>query len=318
MNFHDFIESFWQNSIDGLSLGAIYALIALGYTLVYGVLRLINFANSEVFMIGTFGASTSLWLLGIRTEGIRTGGALLGILLLTFVLSILFSVLTALGLEFVAYRPLRRRNAPRLVFLITAIGASLAISESVGAFGAKQRDTYAFSRVWDTRARVVQIGNGNVQVRNIVAIAGSILMMIALTFFVNKTRLGRGMRAVAQDSETARILGVNVNQVILLTFVIGGVMAGGAAFLYFFYYESTRYSVGFLLGVKSFTAAVLGGIGNIAGALLGGLLLGLVENHGAALFGGKWKDVIAFAVLVLVLMVRPSGLLGEKLGRARA
>jgi branched-chain amino acid transport system permease protein len=318
MNFHDFIESFWQNSIDGLSLGAIYALIALGYTLVYGVLRLINFANSEVFMIGTFGASTSLWLLGIRTEGIRTGGALLGILLLTFVLSILFSVLTALGLEFVAYRPLRRRNAPRLVFLITAIGASLAISESVGAFGAKQRDTYAFSRVWDTRARVVQIGNGNVQVRNIVAIAGSILMMIALTFFVNKTRLGRGMRAVAQDSETARILGVNVNQVILLTFVVGGVMAGGAAFLYFFYYESTRYSVGFLLGVKSFTAAVLGGIGNIAGALLGGLLLGLVENHGAALFGGKWKDVIAFAVLVLVLMVRPSGLLGEKLGRARA
>ena len=126
------------------------------------------------------------------------------------------------------------------------------------------------------------------------------------------------MRAVAQDSETARILGVNVNQVILLTFLIGGVMAGGAAFLYFLYYESTRYTVGFLLGVKSFTAAVLGGIGNITGALIGGLLLGLVENYGAALFGGKWKDVIAFSVLVVVLMFRPSGLLGEKLGRARA
>jgi branched-chain amino acid transport system permease protein len=318
MHFKVFLDTFWPNTIDGLSLGAIYALIALGYTLVYGVLRLINFANSEVFMVGTFGASSALWLLGIRTESIKTGPALIGVLLLMFIFALLFSIATALALEFVAYRPLRRRNAPRLVFLITAIGASLAISESVGAFGSKKRDTYAFPRVWNTRAKIFSVGAGDVQVRNLVTVMGAVLMMIALYAFVNKTRLGRGMRAVAQDSETARILGVNVNQVILLTFLIGGVMAGGAAFLYFLYYESTRYSVGFLLGVKSFTAAVLGGIGNITGALLGGLLLGLVENYGSALFGGKWKDVIAFAVLVLVLMVRPSGLLGEKLGRARA
>jgi branched-chain amino acid transport system permease protein len=318
MNFKNFIDTFWPNTIDGLSLGAIYALIALGYTLVYGVLRLINFANSEVFMVGTFGASAALWLLGIRTEDIHTGAGLVAVLVLMFVLAVLFSVTTAIGLEFIAYRPLRKRNAPRLVFLITAIGASLAISEAVGAFGPKKRDTYPFPRVWDTRAKLFGIGSGDVQVRNLVTILGAFVMMAGLALFVNRTRLGRGMRAVAQDSETARILGVNVNQVILLTFLIGGVMAGGAAFLYFLYYESTRYTVGFLLGVKSFTAAVLGGIGNITGALLGGLLLGLVESYGAALFGGKWKDVIAFSVLVLVLMVRPSGLLGEKLGRARA
>ena len=318
MNFKNFFDTFWPNTVDGLSLGAIYALIALGYTLVYGVLRLINFANSEVFMIGTFGSSAALWLLGIKTESIKTGPALIGVLALTFGLAVLFSVLTAVTLEFVAYRPLRRRNSPRLVFLITAIGASLAISEAVGAYGPKKRDTYAFPRVWDTRKELFSIGSGAVQVRNLVTIAGAFVMMAGLAAFVNRTRLGRGMRAVAQDSETARILGVNVNQVILLTFLIGGVMAGGAAFLYFFYYESTRYTVGFLLGVKSFTAAVLGGIGNITGALIGGLLLGLVENYGAALFGGKWKDVIAFSVLVVVLMFRPSGLLGEKLGRARA
>jgi branched-chain amino acid transport system permease protein len=322
MDIQNFTDTFWSNTIDGLSLGAIYALIALGYTLVYGVLRLINFANSEVFMVGTFGSATGLWLLGIRTEEIKTGPALIAVLVLTFALAVLFSVITALLLEFVAYRPLRKRNAPRLVFLITAIGASLAIAESVGAFGAKKRDTYAFPRVWDTRHKLFEVGfgkfKGEVQVRNLVTVVGALLMMVALSLFVNKTRLGRGMRAVAQDNETSRILGVNVDRVILLTFVIGGVMAGGAAFLYFFYYESTKYTIGFLLGVKSFTAAVLGGIGNIAGALLGGLLLGLVENYGAALFGGKWKDVIAFGVLVLVLMFRPSGLLGEKLGRARA
>jgi branched-chain amino acid transport system permease protein len=224
----------------------------------------------------------------------------------------------ALFLEFVAYRPLRRRNAPRLVFLITAIGASLAISESVGAFGAKKRDRYSIIKVWNTDQKVFSIGSGNVFIKNIVAVVGAFLMMGALTLFVNKTRLGRGMRAVAQDGETARILGVNVDQVILLTFLIGGLMAGGASFLYVLYYKASRYSIGFLLGVKSFTAAVLGGIGNIKGALLGGLLLGLVESWGSGLFGGGWSNVIAFSVLVIVLMIRPTGLLGETLGRARA
>ena len=322
MNFKNFVDTFWDNTLSGLSLGAVYALIALGYTLVYGVLRLINFANSEVFVAGTFGSLIALKFLGVpagNTDGfIKTGLPLLGALALMLVMAIAFSAATATALEFLAYRPLRKRNSPRLVFLISAIGASFAISEAIGAYGAKKRETYPFGRVWNTRATIVKIGSTLVQVRHVIVFVGAMVMMAGLTVFVNRTRLGRGMRAVAQDAETARILGVNVDQVILVTFLVGGVMAGGAAFLYTLYTESTRFNEGFLLGVKSFTAAVLGGIGNIRGALLGGLLLGLIENQGAGLFGGKWKDVIAFAVLVLVLMIRPTGLLGESLGKARA
>jgi len=142
-------------------------------------------------------------------------------------------------------------------------------------------------------------------------------MMVALDQFVRRTRVGRGIRAVAQDPETATLMGVNIDRVILVTFLLGGIMAGGAAMLYMVFFEVTNFTVGFVLGVKAFTAAVLGGIGNLRGALLGGLLLGLIENYGAGLFGGQWKDVVSFTVLVLVLMVRPSGILGESLGRAR-
>lgn len=326
MNFTNFVNTFWSNTFSGLSLGAVYALVALGYTLVYGVLRLINFANSEVFMLGTFGSLIALKLLGVpggdTSNHVRTGGSLILALALTLLLSVVFSAVAATGLEFLAYRPLRKRNSPRLVFLISAIGASFAISEGVGSFGAKQREAYAFGRVWNTRARVLTLGSGNssfdLQVRHLLVILGALVMMAGLWLFVNRSRLGRGMRAVAQDAETARILGVNVDQVILVTFIVGGVMAGGAAWMYSLYTESTRFNEGFLLGIKSFTAAVLGGIGNISGALVGGILLGILENWGAGLFGGQWKDVVAFAVLVLVLMVRPTGLLGETLGRARA
>ena len=322
MSFSNFTSTFWANTFSGLSLGAVYALIALGYTLVYGVLRLINFANSEVFVIGTFGSLIALKVLGVpagdTTGFIKSGLPLIGSLVLMFLFSVIFSAGAATALEFLAYRPLRKRNSPRLVFLISAIGASFAISEAIGAYGARKREAYAFGRVWNTRANIVKVGSFDVQVRHFLVIGGALLMMLGLSLFVGKTRLGRGMRAVAQDAETARILGVNVDQVILVTFIVGGVMAGGAAFMYTLYTESTRFNEGFLLGVKAFTAAVLGGIGNITGALLGGLLLGLIENWGAGLFGGQWKDVIAFSVLVLVLMIRPTGLLGESLGRARA
>jgi branched-chain amino acid transport system permease protein len=320
MDFNNFVDTFWANTVSGLALGAIYALIALGYTLVYGVLRLINFANSEVFMVGTFGSVLALHFLG-SPRNVTKGGEY-GAVALMFVMSVSFSAAAAVVLELVAYRPLRRRNSPRLVFLISAIGASLAILEGVGAYGSERREQYAIGRVWDTRHGLFTIGSGpgqfEVQIRHVLVIGGALLMMALLVLFVGRTRLGRGMRAVAMDAETARILGVNVDQVVMLTFVIGGVMAGGAAFLYALFFEATRYNVGFLLGVKSFTAAVLGGIGNITGALVGGFLLGLVENWGAGLFGGQWKDVIAFVVLVVVLMFRPSGLLGESLGKARA
>ena len=319
MDWTNFANTFWDNTRDGLAVGSIYALVALGYTLVYGVLRLINFANSEVFMLGTFGSFAALWLLDVPTAGEEmTGLALVGALALCFVLSVAFSGGTAVALERLAYRPLRRRGAPRLVFLISAIGASFMLAEAVGAFGPNRRDNYTLPEIFDPNRVLFTIGDTSFFVRHVVVVVAALVLMVALNIFVNRTRLGRGMRAVAQDSETARIMGVNVDRVILLTFLIGGLMAGGAAFLYVLYLPTTRYNVGFLLGVKAFTAAVLGGIGNIRGALLGGLVLGLVEKYGAGLFGGKWIDVIAFIVLVVVLMFRPTGLLGESLGRARA
>ena len=157
----------------------------------------------------------------------------------------------------------------------------------------------------------------DIRIDYVIVIIGALLMMTALLLFVNRTRLGRGVRAVAQDVETAKILGVNVDFVILITFVLGGVMAGGAAMMFTLVYDQSKFNIGFLLGVKSFTAAVLGGIGNLKGALLGGLVLGLAENYGSALFGGEWKDVIAFVLLLVVLMFRPTGLLGESLSKAR-
>jgi branched-chain amino acid transport system permease protein len=313
-DFKNFLDSFWLNFFDGLSLGAIYALVALGYTLVYGVLRLINFANSEVFMLGTFGSIIAVKLFGGADLG---GGGIVLTLFAMFLFSVLFAGGAAVILEFVAYRPLRKRNAPRLVFLISAIGASLAMAAAVERFGPNEAEPYSMERPWKSSTKTV-IGFGEIQVRNIVVVVGALLMMLFLMAVVSKTRLGRGMRAVAQDSETARILGVNVSQVIVLTFALGGIMAGAAAFLYMFTRELTTADVGFLLGVKSFTAAVLGGIGNIKGALLGGVILGVLETVVAGGVTGEKPNIVAFLLLVIVLMFRPTGLLGESLGRARA
>jgi branched-chain amino acid transport system permease protein len=208
------------------------------------------------------------------------------------------------------------RQAPRLAFLISAIGASTAIAEAVGVWSKNGRDQYQTPRLLEKKTLFTMFGT-DVRIDYVIVIVGALLMMTALTLFVNKTRLGRGVRAVAQDAETSRILGVNVDLIIIVTFALGGVMAGGAAMLFTLVYDQTRFNIGFILGVKSFTAAVLGGIGNLKGALLGGLLLGLVENYGSAIFGGQWKDVIAFTMLLVVLMFRPTGLLGESLGKAR-
>jgi branched-chain amino acid transport system permease protein len=313
-NFQQFLDTFWLNFFDGLSLGAIYALVALGYTLVYGVLRLINFANSEVFMLGTFGSVIAVNLVGGADLG---SGRIVLTLVLMFVLSVLFAGGSAVLLEFIAYRPLRKRGAPRLVFLISAIGASLAMAAAVERFGPKEAEVYSIERPWKSSIKTL-IGFGDIQVRNFVVVFGALLMMLLLTTVVSKTRLGRGMRAVAMDSETARILGVNVNQVIVLTFFLGGLMAGAAAFLYMFTRELTTADVGFLLGVKSFTAAVLGGIGNIKGALVGGLLLGIIETVVGGGLTGEKPNIVVFVLLVVVLMFRPTGLLGESLGKARA
>lgn len=325
MSFQSLVDNFWPATISGLVLGSVYALIALGYTLVYGVLRLINFANSEVFMLAAFGSFIAIDLLGIPDrlpdggDPYKTGLELVGVLVVMLVVSLIIGGASAVALERIAYRPLRKRNAPRLVFLISAIGASFAMAEAVGEWGPKQREEYALPRIMEKKVLFTIFG---ADVRNdyVIVVIGSLLMMLGLLLFVNRSRTGRGIRAVAQDMETSRLMGVNVDMIILITFLVGGLMAGAAAFFFELYNGTARYSMGFLLGVKAFTAAVLGGIGNIKGALLGGLLLGVIENWGSALFGANQNmgTVTAFVVLVLVLMVRPTGLLGESMGRSRA
>jgi branched-chain amino acid transport system permease protein len=316
VNFDALFSNFGELTTQGLAQGAIYALFALGYTLVYGVLRLINFAHSEVFMVGTFGAVLAWRALGLNQDSATPAfGMVVVYLLVGLLAACAVSGTTALVLERVAYRPLRRRNAPVLAFLITAIGASVVLSEAVGVWTERrplgmpplirQHDVISFA---DTTISNLEIG--------IVLLA--LVLMLALDVFIGKTRLGRGVRAIAQDPNTAALMGVNKDRVIALIFVLGGIMAGAAAILYNLKIGSTYYFAGFDLGIKAFAAAVLGGIGNLRGALLGGLLLGTLEGWGSALFGTEWTPVVAFVVLIVILLFRPTGLLGESLGRARA
>ena len=330
MNFEFLFNNFAELTITGLAFGSIYALIALGYTMVYGVLQLINFAHSEVFMYGTFAA---LWTTVALGAGPDTGTTKLAfILLAALIAAMVTSAAIALLLERVAYRPLLKRNAPRLIMLISAIGASFVLAEAMGLrqkitgwFGLDDPLQEYVGRPRDPRSMpdvlspvgVFDIGGYTVTTTDLVVIVSALAMMVALDQFVSRSRLGRGIRAVAQDSETAALMGVNPTRVVQLTFLLGGLMAGAAAMLYMVRIGATKFDVGFLLGVKAFTAAVLGGIGNLRGALLGGLVLGVAENYGSALIGTEWKDVVAFVLLVVILLFRPTGLLGEALGKAR-
>jgi branched-chain amino acid transport system permease protein len=311
-----FTHQFWASTIDGLTTGSIYALVALGYTLVYGVLQLINFAHSEVFMIGTFAVLGFFGLLGLT--GPLTGFALAAVLIGALLVGAVASGGTALALEYVAYRPLRRRGSSRLAALITAIGASVALREIIGITQGTVRVPVTH-RVLE-KTQLFTIGSGQVRVDKVLVVVAAVVMMIALDRFVNGTRLGRGIRATSQDAESATLMGVNIDRVVSTTFLVGGAMAGIAAALYLIFYETTSYDVGFVLGIKAFTAAVLGGIGNLRGALVGGIAIGLIENYGSSFTftGAKWADVIVFAILVLVLLFKPTGLLRESGGSVRA
>ncbi|MEN0130449.1 MAG: branched-chain amino acid ABC transporter permease [Brevundimonas sp.] len=327
-NVESLVNNFWALTIDGLAYGSIYALVAVGYTLVYGVLRLINFAHSEIFMLGMFGQYAVLMMLGFVPRGdAYNEGTLMTVvyLLLAMVGGMIVSGSAAVGLERVAYRPLRKRGAPSLVFLITAIGASFVIQEFVhfilpkltndklGGVNAQQPIKLVVPTV---QFSIFGADVTNVEITMFVA---AVVLAVATERFVSLTKFGRGIRAVAQDPVTATLMGVSRERVIMLTFLIGGVLAGAAAMLYTLRVPSgIIYSGGFILGIKAFSAAVLGGIGNLRGALLGGLLLGVMELYGQALFGTEWRDVVAFVVLIVVLMFRPTGILGESLGRARA
>ncbi|BBX25766.1 branched-chain amino acid ABC transporter permease [Mycolicibacterium alvei] len=320
-------DGFWQLTIDGLSWGAIYALVAVGYTLVFGVLRLINFAHSEIFMLGMFGAYFCLdVILGFTASGNAYNKGV-GLTVLYLGIALLFAVLVsgsaAVGLELVAYRPLRKRNARALTFLITAIGMSFVLQEFVHFVLPKLMKGYGGSNAQQPIVLVqpkVQFTIFGATVSNVtLVVVGAALVLALLTdIAINRTKFGRGIRAVAQDPTTATLMGVSRERIIMRTFLIGGLLAGAAALLYTLKVpQGIIYSGGFLLGIKAFSAAVLGGIGNLRGALLGGLLLGVMENYGQAVFGTQWRDVVAFVLLVLVLLFRPTGILGESLGKAR-
>jgi branched-chain amino acid transport system permease protein len=307
-----------QELIVGLTIGAIYALIALGYTMVYGIIELINFAHGDIFMIGTLVSISILGLFGITSTSSPTGLALVGLLIITCLGSMLVCALLGVVIERVAYRPLR--NSPRLAPLISAIGVSL-ILEDVGKLW-KGITYISFPQIFP---RInYSLGSVNISSVNILVIVVSLVLMVSLQWMVTSTRIGRAMRAVAQDREAAALMGVNVDRIIAITFFIGAGLAGAAGFIYGLQFGSTIFYIGFQLGLIAFTAAVLGGIGNLVGAMLGGILIGLIEalsslipdsnvsGFGLPHGGDAWHLAIIFAILILILVFRPSGLLGQQ------
>jgi branched-chain amino acid transport system permease protein len=295
-----------NNIVDGLSNGAIWALVALGYTLVYGIIELINFAHGEVFMIGSLVSAGLFGTLGL-TAATGTGGLILG-LLLTLVLAMLASGSLNTMIERVAYRPLR--NAPKLAPLITAVGFSF-ILQNVGVLwigGSPE----GIPDLINAQKELFNIGGVSVSQGDVLAVAATIPLVLLLTTFISQSRLGRAMRATAQDPEAARLMGINVDTTISLTFLIGGILAGSAGLIYALYQTTIWFFQGFQAGLIAFTAAVMGGIGNLQGAVLGGLVIGIIQQISDNRIGGEWTPAIVFAYLVMIMVFRPQGLLGEQ------
>lgn len=335
------LEDIVQSMIFGLAQGSIYALIALGYTLVYGVLMMINFAHGEVFMSGAYIAFFAIY--AMEQSGFLAEQPLIA-LLLTIGIGMIASIVVAVLLERIAYRPLR--NAPRLVPLITAIGASIVIRELfIRLFGARPRNypevsLFAFPEFFRLECSVVDgvetcLGIDLIRGAYDITLLGmelrvrpvyfivfilALILMAMLWFIVQRTKVGRAMRAVAEDKKTAALMGVNVDRVIVITFVLGAALAGAAAVLFALYNQRVMPEMGFTPGIKAFTAAVLGGIGNIPGAMAGGLLLGIIESVAPSMLGlpTQLEGVISFGVLVLILIFRPTGIFGEVLAKKRA
>jgi branched-chain amino acid transport system permease protein len=305
----------WRDLIVyGIAQGSVYALIALGYTLVYGVLFMINFAHGDVFMAG---AMTAFFVADYFGDTGYINANPVVALAVIFAVSMLTSLIVAVVLERIAYRPLRR--APRLVPLITAIGASFFIANSVRGLYGETIKPYPQIDVLQGRIDILGIPILKTQA---VVIVAALLFMTALYVFVERTRTGRAMRAVSEDKDTAALMGINVDRIIVTTFAIGGLLAGAAGILYALVFSNVIWTMGFLAGIKAFTAAVLGGIGNIVGAMLGGVSLGILESVGPYLLlsgfdvpsPNQLRDVVAFSVLVLVLIFRPNGILGRPEG----
>ena len=294
------IDVLLQQIVNGLVVGSVYALVALGYTMVYGILQLINFAHGEIVMIG---ALTAL----VTTKALTAAGVppVLALIIAIFVAMVVCAVAGML-IERIAYRPLR--TAPRLAPLITAIGMSILLQQiAILVFG---RNYFSFPEIIPKEP--IFLGHITITVNEIVIFLTSIALMVALLWLVNRTKIGTAMRATAENQKVAGLMGIDINKIIGITFAIGSALAAVAGVMVASNYGQAHYYMGFMLGLKAFTAAVMGGIGNLWGAVAGGLILGLVENVGLIFVRGDYKDIFAFVVLVLVLIFRPQGLIGEK------
>lgn len=296
------MEQFFQQLTNGLAVGSIYALIALGYTMVYGVLKLINFAHGDLFTIGAYLGLTLLTSLALMGHL----GPFLGVSALALMVMGLVALVGAL-LDRLAYRPLR--ESPRLSAVVSALGASIFLQNGVMLIYGARFQVYPQDIL---PKMAINLFSLYVPLIRILVLAVSVLMMVALYLFIQKTRIGTAIRAAAIDQGAARLMGIDVNRVILLVFMLGPALGGAAGLMVGLYYGQINFTMGWMYGLKAFTAAILGGIGNVPGAMVGGILLGVIEAMGAAYISIAWKDAIAFLVLILILILRPTGLLGER------
>lgn len=298
---------FLQQLINGLTVGSVYALIALGYTMVYGILEFINFAHGEIYMVGAY--------LGIIAVAVATslglGGFPILLLVIAFVFAMAFSASWGVTIERLAYRPLRQ--APRLAPLISALGVSIFLQNFVMVTqGTRDKVFRLTEHPIPLTSGSITFGSTQISFVQVMIMGTAVFLMILLSLFIGKTKLGKAMRATAQDQKMAYLVGIDINRVISVTFLIGSALGAAAGVMVALYYGLVNFFIGYIAGIKAFTAAVLGGIGNVPGAMLGGIILGLVESFGAGYLSSEYKDVYAFVILVVFLIFRPQGLLGER------
>jgi branched-chain amino acid transport system permease protein len=303
-----YLEQLPQQLVNGLTLGGVYALIAIGYTMVYGILFMLNFAHGEIYMIGGFAGWWVLHLLTSNNQPVMIAALVISLMIIG---AMAVSGVLGVAVERFAYRPLRQ--APRMNLLLSALGVSIFLQNLVLNFqGAKPRFFHVSSLIPE-HLRVMEVGGVVFSFMRILVIAICFFLMGLLTYMVKKTKIGKAMRATAQDIEAASFMGIDTDRIVAYVFLIGSALGGAAGALVGLLFTQVDYYVGFQAGLKGFTAAVLGGIGNIFGAMLGGIILGLLESLATTFFPSAYKDVVAFAILIIVLIFRPWGLMGEKM-----
>jgi branched-chain amino acid transport system permease protein len=303
-----YLQQLPQQLVNGLTLGGVYALIAIGYSMVYGILGMLNFAHGEVYMIGGFAGWWVLHLLTRSNELVMNAALVIALMI---ILAMAVSALTGVAVERFAYRPLR--NAPRMNLLLSALGVSIFLQNLVLTYqGAKVRSFHIAALIPES-LRVIQVGSTVFSFMRMLVIVLAFVLMALLSLMIKKTKMGKAMRATSQDIEAATFMGIDVDRIVVMVFLIGSALGGAAGTLVGLLFTQIDYYVGFQAGLKGFTAAVLGGIGNVYGAMLGGVLLGLTESLAVTFLPSAYKDVVAFLILIVVLIVRPWGLVGEKM-----